>query len=165
MSTTHFHGNEVPLVGDLPVVGDKLPSFALVKGDLSEVTNADFEGKRLILNIFPSVDTGVCAQSVRVFNEKASQLDNTVILCISADLPFAQSRFCGAEGINKVETVSSFRSSFGKNMGVLLAGSPLAGLLARAVIVVDESGIVRHVELVEEIAQEPSYDAALAVLG
>ena len=131
---------------------------------MSDKTPADFAGKRKVLNIFPSVDTGVCAQSVRKFNQRASSLDNAVVLCISADLPFAQARFCGAEGLDKVVTLSSFRSSFAQDYGVALADSPLRGLTARAVVVLDEADKVLHVQLVGEIGDEPDYDAALAVL-
>ena len=165
MAETALGGNPVHTVGDLPTVGAPSPSFTLTKGDLSEVGAADYAGQRVILNIFPSVDTPTCATSVRKFNEYASGLDNTVVLCVSADLPFAQGRFCGAEGLSNVVTASSFRSDFGDAYGVELADGKLAGLLARAVVVLDESGSVVHSQLVPEIAQEPDYDAALASLG
>jgi thiol peroxidase len=165
MAETALGGNPVHIVGDLPTVGAPSPSFTLTKGDLSEVGAADYAGQRVILNIFPSVDTPTCATSVRKFNEYASGLDNTVVLCVSADLPFAQGRFCGAEGLSNVVTASSFRSDFGDAYGVELADGKLAGLLARAVVVLDESGTVVHSQLVPEIAQEPDYDAALASLS
>ncbi|MFN8020276.1 MAG: thiol peroxidase [Acidimicrobiales bacterium] len=164
MAQTALGGNPVNTVGDLPEVGST-PSFTLTKGDLSDVTPADFAGKKVVLNIFPSVDTPTCATSVRKFNERASSLDNTVVLCVSADLPFAQGRFCGAEGLTNVQTASSFRTSFGQDLGVTLADGRLAGLLARAVVVLDESGTVTYTQLVPEIAQEPDYDAAIAALG
>jgi thioredoxin-dependent peroxiredoxin len=164
MAKTALGGNPVNTVGDLPTLGSS-PSFTLTKGDLSEITPADFAGKKVVLNIFPSVDTPTCATSVRTFNERASSLDNTVVLCVSADLPFAQGRFCGSEGLTNVQTASSFRTDFGKAFGVSLADGKLAGLLARAVVVLDESGTVTHTELVPEIANEPNYDAAIAALG
>ena len=140
-------------------------TFTLVGGDLSDVTPAKFEGQRVVLNIFPSVDTGVCAASVRAFNERAASLDDATVLCVSADLPFALGRFCGAEDIQNVTTASSFRSSFGEDYGVTIADGPMAGLLARAVVVVDANGNVAYTELVPEIGQEPNYDAAIAALG
>ena len=164
MAQTALGGNPVNTVGDLPEVGST-PSFTLTKGDLSDVTPADLAGKKVVLNIFPSIDTPTCATSVRKFNERAASLDNTAVLCVSADLPFAQGRFCGAEGIANVQTASSFRTSFGQDLGVALADGKLAGLLARAVVVLDESGTVTYTELVPEIAQEPDYDAAIAALG
>lgn len=164
MSQVTFHGNPVQVNGTLPAVGQTAPAFSLAASDLSDKTPADFAGKRKVLNIFPSVDTGVCAQSVRKFNQRASSLDNAVVLCISADLPFAQARFCGAEGLDKVVTLSSFRSSFAQDYGVALADSPLRGLTARAVVVLDEADKVLHVQLVGEIGDEPDYDAALDVL-
>ncbi len=165
MAETALGGNPVHTVGDLPAVGSPSPSFAITKGDLSEVTADDYAGQRVILNIFPSIDTATCATSVRTFNEKASALDNTVVLCVSADLPFAQGRFCGAEGLTNVVTASTFRSDFGTAFGVTLADGKLAGLLARAVVVLDEHGTVIHSQLVPEIAQEPDYDAAIDSLG
>ena len=164
MTTVTFSGNPVQLKGTLPAVGAAAPAFTLTAADLSEKTLADFAGKRKVLNIFPSIDTGVCQQSVRTFNQRASALNNTVVLCISADLPFAQARFCGAEGLDNVVTLSSFRSSFAQDYGVALADGALRGLTARAVVVLDENNKVLHVGLVPEIAQEPDYDAALAVL-
>ncbi|MCU1362162.1 MAG: tpx [Ilumatobacteraceae bacterium] len=164
MATTALGGNPVNTVGDLPAIGSS-PSFTLTKGDLSDVTPADYAGNKVLLNIFPSVDTPTCATSVRTFNERASSLDNTVVLCVSADLPFALGRFCGAEGLSNVQTASSFRSDFGQSFGVSLADGVLHGLLARAVVVLDESGTVTYTELVPEIANEPDYDAAIAALG
>jgi thiol peroxidase len=164
MATTKLGGNPVNTSGSLPNTNAPLPTFTLVKDDLSEVTNSDLKGKRVVFNIFPSVDTPTCAKSVRKFNELAANMNNTVVLCVSADLPFAQKRFCGAEGIANVQNASSFRTDFGKVFGVSLVDGPLKGLLARAIVVVDEAGKVTHTELVEEIAQEPNYDAALAAL-
>jgi thiol peroxidase len=164
MAQITFHDNPVHTSGDLPAVGQTAPAFSLTAADLSDKTLADFAGKRKVLNIFPSVDTGVCAQSVRTFNQRASSLDNAVVLCISADLPFAQARFCGAEGLDNVVNLSTFRSSFAADYGVALTDSPLRGLTARAVMVLDENDKVLHSELVAEIANEPDYDAALAVL-
>jgi len=137
----------------------------LTKGDLSQVGIEDYSGKRVVLNIFPSIDTPTCAASVRRFNELASSLDNTVVLNVSADLPFAQGRFCGSEGLSNVENASTFRSDFGQAYGVTLADGRLAGLMARSVVVVDENGTVTHTQLVPEIAQEPDYDSAIAALG
>ena len=164
MTTVTFSGNPVQLKGALPTVGAAAPAFTLTAADLADKTLADFAGKRKVLNIFPSIDTGVCQQSVRTFNQRAAALNNTVVLCISADLPFAQSRFCGVEGLDNVVTLSSFRSSFAQDYGVALADGALRGLTARAVVVLDENDKVLHVGLVPEITQEPDYDAALAVL-
>jgi thiol peroxidase len=165
MSQVTLRGNPFKVDGTFPAVGDKAPAFKLVGKDLADVTLANFSGKRKVLNIFPSVDTPTCATSVRHFNESASQLDNTVVLCISADLPFAQARFCGAEGLDNVVTLSTLRGhEFIKNYGVALAEGPLAGLTARAVVVLDEQDKVIHTELVGEIANEPNYEAVLAVL-
>jgi len=165
MSQVTLRGNPVKVDGTFPTVGDKAPAFKLVGKDLADVTLANFSGKRKVLNIFPSVDTPTCATSVRHFNESASQLDNTVVLCISADLPFAQARFCGAEGLDNVVTLSTLRGhEFINNYGVALAEGPLAGLTARAVVVLDEQDEVIHTELVGEIANGPNYDAVLAVL-
>lgn len=164
MSTIHFHGEPANTVGELPAVGSAAPAFALTAADLSDLTSESLAGKRVVLNIFPSIDTGVCAASVREFNKRAASLDNTAVVCVSADLPFAASRFCAAEGIDHVLVGSSFRSSFGKDYGVTLLDTPLAGLLARAVVVLDAEGTVLHRELVSDIADEPNYDAAVAVL-
>ena len=165
MAETALGGNPVHTVGELPSIGAPSPSFALTKGDLSEVTADDLAGQRVILNIFPSLDTAMCATTVRKFNGLASGLDNTVVLCVSADLPFAQRRFCVAEGLENVVPASTFRSDFGTAYGVTLADGKMAGLLARAVVVLDEHGIVVHSQLVPEIAQEPDYDAAIESLG
>ena len=164
MAQTAFGGQPVNTVGDLPAPGGSLPAFSLTNGTLSDVSNSDFAGKRVVFNIFPSVDTPVCASSVRKFNELASALDNTVVVCVSADLPFAQGRFCGSEGLANVQTASSFRSNFGQAFGVGLNEGAFAGLLARAVVVADENGKVLHTELVADIAQEPNYDAAISAL-
>lgn len=151
--------------GELPKTGSKAPDFTLVKSDMSEVSLSDYKGKNVILNIFPSVDTGVCATSVRKFNEKAASLENTEVLCISKDLPFAQARFCGAEGIENVTTLSGYRNNdYAKSYGVEIADGAFAGLNARAVLVLDADGNVTHSELVSEIGNEPDYDAALSAL-
>jgi len=161
MAEITLGGNPVHTSGELPQVGSAAPSFTLTGSDLGDVSSSDFDGKNVVLNIFPSVDTPTCATSVRTFNERAAGLDDTVVLCVSADLPFAQGRFCGAEGIENVSTGSTFRSSFGSDFGVDLTDGPLAGVLARAVVVVGPDGQVKHTELVSEIAAEPDYDAAL----
>ena len=159
---TAFQGNPVTICGDLPKRGQLAPSFKLVKSDLSEVSLRDFADKKIVINIFPSIDTPVCATSVRTFNKQAAELDDTVVLCVSKDLPFAQGRFCGAEGLENVITLSDFRTGkFGRDYGVEIIDSPLAGLLARAVMVVDETGKILHTELVPEITQEPDYKSAL----
>ncbi len=165
MAKVTLEGNVIETVGNLPAVGSKAPDFKLVKQDLSDTTLADYKGKRVVLNIFPSLDTGTCAASVRAFNKKAASLENTVVLCISADLPFAAGRFCVAEGIENVTTASNFRdSNFGKDYGVDFATGPLVGLLARSVVVLDTEGKVLYTELVSETVNEPNYDSALAVL-
>lgn len=165
MATITLGGNPVNTSGELPKVGSKLADFKLVKNDLSIASLADFAGSRLVLNIFPSIDTGTCATSVRKFNESASQLENTKVLCISRDLPFAQKRFCGAEGIENVVNLSDFQEgSFGKTNGLEIVDGALAGLHSRSIIVVDENGTVLYTEQVPEIANEPNYEAALAVL-
>jgi len=165
MATTAFQGNPVHTSGNLPSVGSSAPAFKLVKSDLSEVSLADFKGKKVVLNIFPSVDTGVCAASVRRFNKEAAAHPDTVVLCVSRDLPFAAGRFCAAEGLANVVTASEFRDQdFAKAYGVLLTDSPLAGLHARSVVVVDAQGVVKYTELVPEITQEPNYEAALKAL-
>lgn len=159
-------GNPVKISGNLPQKGAKAPAFSLVNKDLADVTLASLAGKRKVLNIFPSVDTPTCATSVRKFNESASALSNTIVLCISADLPFAQSRFCGAEGLNNVVTLSTMRGAeFLQNYGVAIADGPIAGLATRAVIVLDANDTVLHVELVGEIASEPDYASALKALS
>lgn len=165
MAQVTLKGNSMNTAGELPAVGSQLPSFALIAGDLSSKTAADFAGKNLVLNIFPSIDTPTCASSVRNFNKLAAGKTDTAVLCISADLPFAQGRFCGAEGIDGVENLSTFRSSeFGGDFGTQLVDGPLAGLQARAVVVADADGKVLHTQLVADIADEPDYEAALSVL-
>jgi len=164
MTTVTLGGNPVETIGELPAVGSQAPAFSLVKDDLSDLTLESLAGKRVILNVFPSIDTPTCATSVRTFNQKAAALDNTVVVCVAADLPFAMKRFCGAEGIDNVVTGSTFRSGFGDAYGVTFSSGPLVGLLSRAVLVLDESGKVLHAQQVAEIADEPDYAAALAVL-
>ncbi|WP_010120712.1 thiol peroxidase [Corynebacterium nuruki] len=164
MADTAFSGTPAHTVGDLPAVGDPAPAFTTVDVDLNDVSLADFAGKRVVLNIFPSVDTGVCAASEREFNKRAAGLDNTVVVSVSKDLPFALGRFCAAEGIANVTATSAFRSSFSEDYGVRLLDSPLAGVLARAVVVIDTDGTVLYSQLVPEITTEPDYDAALAAL-
>lgn len=164
MTQINFKGNPVHTAGTLPSKGQKVPDFKLVKNDLTEATLTTYQGKKKVLNIFPSIDTGVCATSVRTFNKEAVDLPGTVVLNISADLPFAQKRFCGAEGIQNTETLSTFRSSFSNDYGVTLLDSPLAGLCSRAVIVLDENNTVIYSEQVSEITQEPNYTAALKSL-
>jgi thioredoxin-dependent peroxiredoxin len=164
MAEVTLGGNPVHTSGDLPSVGAPAPSFSLVGSDLGEFDAGSFAGKSVILNIFPSIDTPTCATSVRQFNERAAGLDETVVVCVSADLPFAQNRFCGAEGIDNVKVGSTFRSDFGSDYGVTLTDGKLQGVLARAVVVIGPDGTVKHTELVSEIAQEPDYDAALAAL-
>ncbi|MEO3939186.1 thiol peroxidase [Dermatophilaceae bacterium Soc4.6] len=163
MATTALGGNPVNTVGELPAPGSPAPAFTLVGSDFSEVTLSS--GTRTILNIFPSVDTPVCATSVKTFNELAAGLDNATVVCVSADLPFAQARFCGAQGLDNVVAASAFRSSFGHDYGVLLADGGFAGLFARAIVVVDTDGTVIHSQLVPEIGQEPDYDAAVVALS
>jgi thiol peroxidase len=165
MASITLGGNPINTSGELPKVGANAPEFQLVKTDLSTVSLTDFAGSKLVLNIFPSIDTGTCAASVRHFNQDASALDNTKVLCISRDLPFAQKRFCGAEGLENVVNLSDFKSgSFGKDYGLEITDSVLAGLHSRVVIVIDENGKVTYAEQVPEIADEPNYDAALAAL-
>ncbi|MFD6285809.1 thiol peroxidase [Streptomyces sp. NPDC060205] len=164
-STIHLQGAPVTVSGTFLHSGDQAPAFSLVANDLSDVALSSFAGQRKILNIFPSVDTDTCAASVRRFNQAAGSLDNTVVLCISADLPFAQSRFCGSEGLDSVVTLSTLRGrDFLQAYGVEIAGSPLAGLAARAVIVLDTSDRVQYSELVDELTEEPDYDTALKAL-
>ena len=161
----HFQGNPVAVAGELPPPGQTAKPFTQVAKDFTDVSLSHYAGKRKVLNIFPSVDTGVCAASVRKFNELAGKVENTVVLCISSDLPFAQSRFCGAEGLNNVVTLSTLRGeTFKEEYGVALNDGALRGLTARAVVVLDEQDKVLHSQLVDEIATEPDYDAALAVL-
>ncbi len=166
MANVKLNGIPVKTEGELPKEGSKLPTFSLTSADLSDKTNADFEGKRLVLNIFHSLDTGTCAASVRRFNAEATKLgDDVAVLCISRDLPFAQARFCGAEGLDNVITLSSMKDeSFGKDFGVRYIDGPIQGLLARAVIVTDSEGIVQYTQQVEETTEEPDYASALAAL-
>lgn len=165
MSTVTLAGNPINIGGHFPAAGSQAADFSLTTGELGSAGNASYAGKRKILNIFPSVDTGVCAASVRRFNQDAGSLSNTVVLCISADLPFAQARFCGAEGLDNVVMLSTFRNpEFKQAYGVDIETGPLAGLCARAVVVLDENNRVLHAELVSEIANEPDYAAALAAL-
>ena len=164
MATITFKGNPIRTNGSLPAVGKKAPAFKLTASDLTDISLSKYAGRRKVLNIFPSLDTPVCAKSVRQFNERAASIKNAVVLNISADLPFAQSRFCGSEGIKNSETLSCFRSEFAKALGLKISEGTLAGLTARAVIILDENDVVSYVELVPEIAQEPNYDAALKAL-
>jgi len=165
MASITLHGNAITSLGNLPSVGSKAPEFNLTKGDLSVATLADYKGKNLVLNIFPSVDTGTCAQSVRQFNKEATALENTVVLCVSKDLPFAQGRFCGAEGIENVEMLSDFRDgNFGKAYEVEFTAGPLVPLHSRAVVVINAEGNVIHTEQVGEIVDEPNYKTALEAL-
>jgi len=164
MATTALDGTPAQTAGELPAVGSPAPDFTLTSGRLADVTRSDLSGQRLVLNIFPSVGTGVCAASMRKFNELAAGLDNTTVLCVSNDLPFALTGFCGAEGLENVSVASAFRSDFGETYGVTLLDGAFRGLLARAVVVVDEQGRVVHSQLVPEIAQEPDYDAVLSTL-
>jgi thiol peroxidase len=166
MATVHLKGKPVHTNGELPAVGAAAPSFTLVGGNLADVSLADYAGKRKVLNIVSSLDTAVCATSARRFNKAASELANTVVLVISADLPFAQGRFCSTEGLSNVVPLSMMRSrSFAKDYGVLLVDGPLAGICARAVVVLDEGNRVRYTQLVDEITTEPDYDSALATLS
>ena len=166
MSQITLQGNPVQTVGNLPAVDMPAPPFRLVKSDLSEVSLQDFAGKNILLNIFPSLDTSVCAASVRRFNKEAGESPDTVVLCISADLPFAHKRFCETEGLDKVITLSVFRSpEFGQDYGVTFSSGPLTGLLSRAVVIIDKSGKVAYTEQVPEITQEPDYDASLLALS
>lgn len=165
MATTKLAGNPVQLAGEFPGKGSAVKNFIAVKQDLSEFSLDEFQGKRKILNVFPSIDTDVCATSVRTFNKKASSLENTRVICLSIDLPFAHKRFCGAEGIDNVVTGSLFRNpDFLKDYGLLIEDGPLKGLAARAVIVLDKNNTVLHAEMVDDITHEPDYDAALAAL-
>lgn len=165
MATITMKGNPVETVGNLPAVGSNAPAFSLTAADLSDKTLADFAGKRVLLNIFPSIDTPTCATSVRTFNERASQLKDVVVLCVAADLPFAMARFCGAEGLSNVITGSCFRSSFGTDYGVEFKAGPLRKLLSRAVVVIDAAGKVIYTEQVPEVTSEPDYEAALKALA
>jgi len=165
MANITLGGNPIHTLGQLPTVGSKSPDFNLIQNDLSAATLSDFSGSKVVLNIFPSIDTGTCATSVRTFNEKASALENTKVLCISRDLPFAQKRFCAAEGLDNVINLSDFNiGKFGKDLGLEITDGPLAGLHSRVVIVLDENGVVKYAEQVSEIANEPNYEAALKAL-
>jgi len=164
MAAITFKGTGVQTVGNLPSVGSEAKDFTLVSTDLSDKSLSDYNGKNVILNIFPSINTGVCATSVRKFNEEAANLENTVVLCISKDLPFAQAEFCAAKGINNVEMLSDFRTDFGNEYGVLMSDGPLKGLLSRAVVVINPEGKIVYEEQIPEIGQEPNYEAALKAL-
>ena len=165
MAQITLKGNAINTIGNLPEVGSKAPGFTLVKNDLSMGSLSDYKGTKVVLNIFPSLDTGTCAASVRRFNQEASKLSNTKVLCISKDLPFAQARFCGAEGLEDVINFSDFRTGeFGKAYGVEIADGPLAGLESRAVVIINEDGIVTYTQQVPEIVDEPNYESALAAL-
>lgn len=165
MAQITFKGNPINTAGTLPKIGSTAPDFKVVKTDLTTMSLSDYRGKKVILNIFPSIDTGVCAASVRRFNAEASNLENTVVLCISRDLPFAQKRFCAAEGLENVIAGSEFRDeAFGRAYGVRIVDGPLEGLFSRAIVIVDEKGSVLYTEQVPEIAQEPDYEKALAAL-
>ena len=165
MATITLGGNPIHTSGELPKVGSKAPDFELVKTDLSKARLSDFAGSKVILNIYPSVDTGTCATSTRTFNAKASEMENTKVLCIARDLPFAFKRFCGAEGLDNVICLSDFNTgNFGKNYGLEMTDGALAGLHSRVVIVLDENGVIQYTEQVPEIADEPNYEAALAAL-
>jgi thiol peroxidase len=165
MASITLKGNPINTNGNLPKTGSKAPEFQLVKQDLGTTSLSDFTGSQIVLNIFPSIDTSTCATSVRTFNAKAGALENTKVLCISRDLPFAQKRFCGAEGLENVINLSDFNTgNFGKDYGLEIVDGKFAGLHSRAVIVIDENGMVKHTELVAEIADEPNYELALAAL-
>lgn len=165
MATVTLKGNQIHTSGELPKVGTQAPDFKLTSTDLSTKSLSDFKGQNLVLNIFPSIDTGTCAQSVRTFNERASSMQNTKVLCISKDLPFAQARFCGAEGLNNVITLSDFRDgNFGKAYGVTFIDGPLEGLLSRSIVVIDAQGNVIYTEQVSETVEEPNYETALNAL-
>jgi thiol peroxidase len=165
MATVTLKGNPIHTIGELPLIGTQVPEFKVVKTDLSTLQAQDLKGKKVVYNIFPSLDTDVCAASVRKFNASASQLENTTVICVSKDLPFAHKRFCTVEGLNNVISASDFRDgSFGSSFGVVLTDGPLAGLMARSILVTDENGKVVYTELVPEIVQEPDYEAALKAL-
>lgn len=165
MASITIEGNEINTNGDLPAIGSTAPDFTLTNGELADVTLESYVGEKKLLNIVPSLDTGICATSTKKFNEAAEQHDDVVFLTISADLPFAQGRFCEAENVDKVQTLSIMRDrNFGKDYGVLLTDGPLKGITARAVVVLDEDNKVTYTELVPEIVQEPDYDQALAAL-
>ncbi len=166
MATITLQGNTINTIGNLPSIGDKAPDFSLTANDLSIKSLADFSGKKIILNIFPSLDTGTCAASVRKFNEEVANLNNTVVLCISRDLPFAQARFCGAEGIKNVITLSNYATgNFGKDYGLMIIDPPLLNLNSRVIIIINEKGEVIYTEQVPEIAIEPNYENALKAIN
>lgn len=166
MAQVMFKGNPVQTSGTLPAIGSHAPDFLVAQNDLSELLLDDLKGRKVVLNIFPSLDTDVCARSVRKFNTEAAKIPNVLVLCISKDLPFAQARFCGAEGIDNVKTVSAFRcNDFDKDYGLQIVEGPLRGLLARAVLILDEEGKIIYSQLAPEIAEEPDYEAAMAILG
>ena len=165
MAQVTFKGEGIQTIGELPRVGEQAPDFVLTKTNLSDVSLTDLAGKRVVLNIFPSVDTSVCATTVRRFNAEINKVDNAIVLCVSLDLPFAHARFCGAEGLDNVISVSELRDRhFGDRYGVRIVDGPLAGLLARAVVILDENGKVLYTQLVPDIAEEPDYDAAMSKL-
>lgn len=165
MATVTLKGNPIHTSGSLPEIGQKAPDFTLVKTDLSTATLSDYKGKAIVLNIFPSIDTGTCAQSVRQFNKELNEIDDVIVLCISRDLPFAQARFCGAEGLENVVNLSDFRTNaFGKAYGLDFTDGPLEGLHSRAIVVIDQNGIITHTEQVSEIVDEPNYKAAFEAL-
>ncbi|MBN2341892.1 MAG: thiol peroxidase [Deltaproteobacteria bacterium] len=164
MASVTLKGDAYQTIGELPAVGSRAPDILLVAQDLTEISLDKFAGKKLVMNIFPSIDTSTCATSVRTFNEQAVQLENTAVLCVSMDLPFALGRFCGAEGIYNVTVASGFRSSFGTDYGVTFSIGPLKGLYSRSIVIVDESGTVRYTQQVPETVNEPDYDAALKAL-
>ena len=166
MANITLGGNPIQTSGELPKVGSKAPDFKLTATDLSDKSLSDLQGSRLVLNVFPSIDTGTCAQSVRTFNKEASGLDNTKVLCISKDLPFAMARFCGAEGLEDVINLSDYKSGeFGENYGLTIANSVLETLLSRCIVVIDTDGTILHTEQVGEIADEPNYEAAMNALS
>lgn len=165
MASITFKQSPVQTVGELPAVGTAAPAFELVGADLAPVSSADLAGRRIVLSIFPSLDTGTCARALREFNTRAAGLENTTVVCVSKDLPFAAERFCSAEGIENVVTGSGFRSDFGEAYGVTMTDGPLEGLYSRAVVVIDETGTVTYTEQVPEVSEEPDYDDAVAALG
>lgn len=166
MATVTLKGHQINTSGNLPKVGEKAPDFKLTNTELQTITLADFKGQKLVLNIFPSVDTGTCAQSVRTFNKEASHLNNTKVLCISRDLPFAQARFCGAEGLENVVNLSDYKDgNFGKTYGLDFTDGPLESLLSRSIVVINENGVITHTEQVSETVDEPNYKAALDALS
>lgn len=165
MATITLKGTSIETIGNLPKIGSKAPNFSLVASDLSQKTLADYSGKKVILNIFPSIDTSTCATSVRTFNKKAATIENTIVICVSRDLPFAQTRFCGAEGIENVQVLSDFATgNFGKDYGLEITTGPLAHLHSRAVVLINEQGNVSYTEQVSDIVDEPNYEAALKAI-